>query len=54
LLRVEECAKVLDIGRTTTFELVRAGAFGRPVRIGRLVRIPRENLQAFLDRQAVS
>lgn len=40
LLRVEEVAQWLDIGRGTAYELVRTGALPC-VRLGRLVRVPR-------------
>ena len=43
LLRPEEVAKVLRIGRTTTFELLGSGEL--PVlRIGRVVRVPKAEL----------
>jgi excisionase family DNA binding protein len=47
LLRVEEAARVLQIGRTKVYELIGAG--GLPViRIGRSVRIPRRGLERWI------
>jgi excisionase family DNA binding protein len=52
LLTVEEAARVLRIGRTNAYELVRRylatdGAEGVPARrIGRLLRVPRHALEA--------
>src|SRR5438067_322801 len=47
LLRVEEVAKVLGIGRSTVFEMIARREL--PVlRIGRLVRVPRSILDAWI------
>lgn len=41
MLDVPEAARVLGIGRTLTYQLVRTGAWPTPVvRVGRLIRIP--------------
>ena len=48
VLRVEDLSRVLGIGRNTTYELVRSGQI-RSIRIGRQLRIPRSELQRFLD-----
>jgi excisionase family DNA binding protein len=41
LIRVEEAAKLLDIGRSAVYDLIRSGRL-RSVKIGRSRRIPRE------------
>ena len=47
LLRVEEVARMLGIGRSTVFEMI--GRHELPVlRIGRLVRIPRHALDEWV------
>jgi excisionase family DNA binding protein len=45
----EEAAGLLGIGRTTLYELIRQGDV-RPIRIGRCVRIPQRELEAYVDR----
>ena len=47
VLRVEELAKVLCIGRNAAYELLRSGKI-RSVRIGKCYLIPREALIKFL------
>ena len=47
ILTVQEAAAYLRIGRTATYEAVRTGAIPS-VRLGRLVRIPRDALLAWL------
>ncbi len=47
LLRVEEAAKYLGIGRGLAYELARRGDLPS-VRLGRLLRIKREGLDATL------
>lgn len=47
LLRVEEAARRLSIGRTSMFALVRTGAI-RSVRVGRLRRIPDDALTDYI------
>ena len=49
LVSVEDAAALLGIGRTTLYELIRQGDV-RPIRIGRCVRIPQRELQAYVDR----
>ena len=49
LVSVEEAAGLLGIGRTTLYELIRRGDV-RPIRIGRCVRIPQRELEAYVDR----
>jgi excisionase family DNA binding protein len=47
LLRVEEVARMLGIGRSTVFEMI--GRRELPVlRIGRLVRVPRHALDEWI------
>jgi excisionase family DNA binding protein len=47
LLRVEEAARMLQIGRTKMYELMGAGELP-VVRIGRSVRIPRRSLEDWI------
>lgn len=49
-LRVEDLTAILDIGRNTAYELVRSGQI-RSVRVGRQIRIPKDAVQEFLQRQ---
>ena len=48
LLRVEEAAKVLGVGRTNAYEMI---AFGElpVVRIRRAVRVPRKSLEDWIS-----
>lgn len=50
LLTVEEACEVVRIGRTKAYELVRSEWAPFVVRVGRLVRIPREGLDRWLSR----
>lgn len=50
LLRVDEVAKLLSLGRSKTYELIAAGALPT-VRLGRSVRVPVEALRRWLDDQ---
>ncbi len=47
-LSIDEVAKLLDIGRNSAYALVRCGAL-HSVRIGRLLRIPRSEVDRFLS-----
>jgi len=47
LLRVEEAAQVLGIGRTKAFEMVARRELP-VIRMGRLVRVPRAALDAWI------
>ena len=47
ILRAEDLMPLLGIGRNTAYELIRSGQI-RSVRIGRQIRIPREDLLEFL------
>ena len=49
LVSVEQAAGLLGIGRTTLYELMRQGDV-RPIRIGRCVRIPQRELEAYVAR----
>lgn len=51
LLRVEEAARRLSIGRTKTYELMTAGELP-VVRIGRSVRIPTAAVEDWVRKQA--
>lgn len=48
VLRVDDLSRALGIGRNTAYELVRSGQI-RSIRIGRQLRIPRDELQRFLN-----
>lgn len=50
LVTVQEAAAVLAIGRTTLYQLIADGQMST-VRIGRAVRIPVAELEAFVDRR---
>ena len=47
---VEEIAKLLSIGRTTAYALVKEGHF-KTVRIGSEIRISKQSFDEWLDRQ---
>jgi len=49
LLTPEEAAQVLRVGRTTIYALMKAGDL-RPVHIGRSCRLPRSELERYVDR----
>ncbi len=53
LLTIVEAGRVLSIGRTTMYELIGAGEIA-VVHIGRAVRIPVAELDAFVARQCRS
>jgi len=50
LLTVPEAARALAIGRTTAYELIRAGEL-EVVHIGRCARVPLEAVQALVARR---
>ncbi len=50
LLRDTEAMAILNIGRTTVWQLVWSGQLGS-VKIGKTVRIPRSAIDEFIDRQ---
>ena len=49
LVRPEDAARVLGVGRTKVYELIRSGAL-RSVRVGGLRRIPATALNEFVTR----
>jgi excisionase family DNA binding protein len=49
LLTPEEAARVLRVGRTTVYALMKAGEL-RPVHIGRSCRLPRAELERYVAR----
>jgi excisionase family DNA binding protein len=49
LLTPEEAAKILRVGRTTVFALMKAGEL-RPVHIGRSCRLARAELERYVSR----
>ena len=50
--RVEDIAKILDIGRSSAYNLVREGHF-ETVRIGTAIRISRKSFDEWLESQAI-
>ena len=50
-LRVEELMPILGIGRNTAYELVRSGKI-LGIRVGKQIRIPKEEVQRFLRRES--
>lgn len=49
MLTVEQVADALGIGRTTAYALIKSGEL-RSLRIGRLRRVPLDELQAYTAR----
>ena len=47
-LRVPEICEVLQIGRSTAYDLLRCGKIPS-IRVGRQIRIPRESVKALLE-----
>ena len=48
--RVEELMPIFGVGRNTAYELVRSGQI-RSIRVGRQLRVPKDAVQDFLNRQ---
>jgi excisionase family DNA binding protein len=48
---VREAARTLGIGRDSAYSLVRSGRL-RAVRIGRRLLVPKQELAAFIEREA--
>jgi excisionase family DNA binding protein len=53
LLRADEAAIVLGIGRTKVFEMLASGDLPA-IRIGRCVRVPKDRLERWIDEQATT
>ena len=53
LLRAEEVARVLGVGRSKVFEMFRAGELPL-IRLGRSVRVPRRALAAWIEAHTVA
>ncbi|HEX6351081.1 MAG TPA: helix-turn-helix domain-containing protein [Candidatus Dormibacteraeota bacterium] len=53
LLRAEEAARMLGLGRSKVFQMLAAGELP-VVRIGRSVRIPREELREWIKQKAAA
>lgn len=49
ILTVAEVAKILRIGKNTTYKLIRCGKL-RSLRIGRQLRVPRQAVLDFLEK----
>lgn len=47
---VGEIAKILDIGRTSAYKLIRSGQF-QTVRIGSAIRVSKASFDDWLDKQ---
>ncbi len=52
VLTVEQMGKILGIGRTSAYEVIRRGKI-RTIRAGRLIKIPRTAIQTILDQGAI-
>ncbi len=50
--RVEDIARLLDIGRSSAYNLVREGHF-KTVRIGTAIRISRKSFDEWLEQQNI-
>lgn len=50
-LTVEDVTKLLRIGRSTAYELVRSGRI-RSVKVGRIYRIPKSAMEDYLNHSA--
>lgn len=50
--KVEEIAEILNIGRTSAYNLVREGHF-TAVRIGTAIRVSKKSFDEWLDRQNI-
>jgi excisionase family DNA binding protein len=54
LIRVEEAATLLGVGRSTVYEKIAANELPGVVRLGRSVRVSREALESWVREQAGS
>jgi excisionase family DNA binding protein len=52
LLRVEEAAEQLSMGRSKTYQLVRSGQLPGVIRLGKSLRISAEALRQWIEEQA--
>ena len=50
--RVEDIAKILDIGRSSAYNIVREGLI-KTLRIGTAIRISRKSFDEWLESQAI-
>ena len=51
LMRMEEAARLLSIGRTRAYQMAATGALPGVVRLGRSVRVSRPRLLEWIDAQ---
>jgi excisionase family DNA binding protein len=51
LLKIEDAADALSLGRSKTYELIQRGEL-RTVKIGRATRVPAEAIREFVARHA--
>jgi excisionase family DNA binding protein len=51
LLKVSEAARILRISRNLTYELIARGEIPC-VRFGRVIRVPRQGLEQWIERQS--
>jgi excisionase family DNA binding protein len=54
LVRPEEAARILALGRSKLYEMLAAGEIGPVIKIGRATRIPVSALHKWMDRQAAA
>lgn len=52
LLKVEQAAQILNLGRSTTYGMVAAGDIPS-IRVGRALRIPRRLLTEWIERRVL-
>jgi excisionase family DNA binding protein len=52
-VRVSEAARLLDIGRSKCYELIRTGELPA-IRVGKTIRVSLDALEAWVRRQAAS
>ena len=53
VVSVREASRALGVGRDATYQLIREGRL-RAIHVGRVIRIPRTELVAFVEREASS
>ena len=51
LLKIEDAAEALSLGRSKTYELIQRGEL-RTVKIGRSTRVPADEIREFVARRA--
>ncbi len=51
-IRVSDLIEILDIGRSTAYELVRSGQI-RSIKVGRHIRIPKESILEYFKGKSI-